>query len=230
MSPMNFLVRVSAILLFTFYLQADDAPLADPDLPQPLDFSFADELVTHSPFTRAVNLQESLQLTGIAYVDGHPMATVLNKETKQRYVVSEDANAQGWRLVTASPGAELYQTYIEMQVGEEIVAMHYQGQQLSPGGNGKAELAVTNKKNGDKVKPSSFLSEQDRDLYGTLSPEARDKFKDIMKSRLEKHPELTPDQTSDYAQKVFAKLNAADSSSTSGSVKTPKPSKKRQGA
>ncbi|MFN0080826.1 MAG: hypothetical protein ACKVY0_30530 [Prosthecobacter sp.] len=230
---MKFLVRVSAILLSVSCLQAGDVTGVDPDLPQPLDFSFADDLVTHSPFTRAVNLQESLQLTGIAYVDGHPIATVLNKETKQRFVVSEEPNAQGWRLMTASAGADLYQTHIEMRVGEEIVAMHYQGQQLSPGSSGKdgskARMAGSSKKDGDKVKPSSFLGEQGREMYDSLSPEARDKFKDLMKSRQEKHPELTPEQTSDYAQKVFAKLKASDPSSAGGG-KTPKPPKKKQGA
>ncbi len=227
---MKFLVCVSAILLFSFCLKAEDVPAGDPDLPQPLDFSFADELVMHSPFTRAVNLQESLQLTGIAYVDGHPIATVLNKDTKQRFVVSEEPNAQGWRLMTASAGAELYQTHIEMQVGEEIVAMHYQGQQLSPGGGGKTQMAGASKKDGDKVKASSYLGEQGRELYASLSPAARDKFKELMKSRQEKHPELTPEQNLDYAQKVYAKLKADDPSSSAGSGKTPKPPKKKQGA
>jgi hypothetical protein len=46
---------------------------------------------------------------------------------------------------------------------------------------------------------------------------------------LEKHPELTPEQNSDYAQKVFAKLKAADPASAGGG-KAPKPPKKKQGA
>lgn len=230
---MKLLVCVSAIFLFVSCLQADDASAVDPDLPQPIDFSFADDLLMHSPFTRAVNLEKTLQLTGIAYVDGRPVATVLNTETKQRFVVTEEPNAQGWQLMTASAGEDMIQTQVEMKVGDEIIAMHYQGQQLSPGNTGKggakSQMAGVGKKDGDKVKPSSFLGEQGRELYSSLSPEARDKFKDLMKSRMEKHPELTPEQNSDYAQKVFAKLKATDPASAGGG-KVPKPPKKKQGA
>ncbi|HBJ84894.1 MAG TPA: hypothetical protein DDZ88_13700 [Verrucomicrobiales bacterium] len=226
---MKSLVCVGAIFLFVPCLQADDASAVDPDLPQPIDFSFADDLLMHSPFTRAVNLEKSLQLTGIAYVDGHPVATVLNTETKQRFVVTEEPNALGWQLMTASAGADMHQTQVEMKVGDEIIAMHYQGQQLAPGSAGnersKARMAGSSKNDGDKVKPSSFLGEQGREMYASLSSEARDKFKDLLKSRLEKHPELTPEQNSDYARKVFTKIKATDQS-----PKTPKPPKKKTGA
>lgn len=221
------------MLLFTSCLQALAAPLDDPDLPQPLDFSFADDLLTHSPFTRAVNLQESLQLTGIAYVDGRPVATVLNKETKQRFVVSEEPNALGWRLMTANTGADLHLTQVEMEVGEEIIAMRYQGQQLYPGGGGnvsKSQLAGFGKKDGEKIKTSSFLGDQGKEMYSSLSSEARDTFKDLMKSRLEQHPELTPEQNSDYARKIFAKIKSGDQPGSSTNIKPAKPPKKKQGA
>ncbi len=55
----------------------------------------------------------------------------------------------------------------------------------------------------------------------------RDKFKELMHARVEKHPELTPEQNQEYAQKVFAKIKASD---TPGAAKSPKPPKKKQGA
>ncbi len=225
---MKFSVCVSLVLFSVSCLQA-----VDPDLPQPVDFSFADDLLTHSPFTRAVNLQESLQLTGVAYVDGHPVATVLNTVTKQRFVVSEEPNALGWKLVTASAGADLHLTQVEMKVGDEIIAMHYQGQQISPVGgvNGSSSrLAGSGKKDGDKIRTSSFLGENGKEMYSSLSPEGRDKLKELLRARVEKHPELTPEQNADYARKVFAKIKATDQSSAGGATKTPKPSKKKQGA
>ena len=226
---MKLLVCISAILCFSSCLQAAEVPMADPDLPQPIDFSFADDLLLHSPFTRAVNLEKSLQLTGIAYVDERPVATVLNTETKPRFVMTEEPNVQGWQLMTASAGADMHQTQVELKVGDEIIAMHYQGQQLSPGSAGNERTSKTRLAGSNKVKPSSFLGEQGRKMYASLSPEARDKFKDLMKSRMEKHPELTPEQNSDYAQKVFAKLKATDPASAGGG-KVPKPPKKKQGA
>jgi hypothetical protein len=226
---MTFLARASALLLSLSCLHAEDALMADPDLPQPLDFSFAENLVMNSPFTRTVNLAETFQLTGVAYVDGHPIATVLNTQTKQRIVVSEETNALGLRLVAADAGSDLHETQVELQIGDEIIAMHYQGQQLSPTGgvNGtKSRLAGSSQKDSGKLRTSSLLGDQGRELYASLSHEGRDKFKELMKSRAEKHPELTPEQKMDYAQKIIAKLKAADQPDT----KNAKPQKKKQGA
>lgn len=227
--PLNKIIRLVGInLLFTSSLLA-----ADPDLPQPMDFRFADELVAHSPFTRPVDLQATLQLTGIAYVDGHPVATVLNTETKERLVVSEQPNAQGWRLMSTSTGDDLWQTEVEMQVGTEIIAMHYQGSQTSPisaGKSPKSLMAGPGKKGDSKIRTSSFLGDHGKELYSSLSPEGRDKFKDIMRSRVESHPELTPEQNADYARKVFAKIKANDTPGLGVSPKSAKPPKKKQGA
>src|SRR6187549_1270458 len=80
---------------------ADDPPSADPDLPAPLDFSVADSLLVNPPFTRALNLSESLTLTGVAYMDGKPVATIKDSRTNQHHLVSEKPNALGWRLAEA---------------------------------------------------------------------------------------------------------------------------------
>jgi hypothetical protein len=81
------------------------------------------------------------------------------------------------------------------------------------------------------MRPSTLLGNAGREMYASLSSDARDKFKDLMKSRLEKHPELTAEQNADYAKKVFAKLKASDESSSSAKPpKTGKPPKKKQGS
>jgi hypothetical protein len=234
---MKFLSRLSAILLSVSCLHAGDTAVVDPHLPQPLDRSFANELVSHSPFSRLVNMEDTLQLTGIAYVNGRPVATVLNKQTKERVLVFEEPNALGWQLMAANAGTDPSNSQIEMKVGPETITMHYHGQEMSTDGGGKsnskARLAGSGKSK-DGLKPSSLLGDQGREMYASLSSNARDKFKDLVKSRLEKHPELTPEQTADYAQKVFAKLKATDqpSSGNSSSAKPPKtakPPKKKQG-
>lgn len=226
---MSFFARVSVVLLSWSCLHADDIPAADPDLPQPVDFSYANDLLVRSPFTRIVNLEETYQLTGVAYVDGRPVATVLNTQTKQRLVVTEEPNPSGLRLVAANAEGDLHGTEVELQVGDEVVAVHYQDRQISPTGgvNSRASMASSGKKSGDgtKFRTSSLLGENGRELYSSLSPEARDKFRDIVRSRMEKHPEMTPEQTSSYAQKIFAKIKASDSRAP----KPSKPSKTKQG-
>ncbi|MCA1963368.1 MAG: hypothetical protein LDL31_05425, partial [Prosthecobacter sp.] len=63
----------------------DPPPASDPDLPQPFDPAAVATIATSSPFTRMVNMSENLVLTGIAYIDGKPVATVFNKETKESH-------------------------------------------------------------------------------------------------------------------------------------------------
>lgn len=227
--------RFSAILLSASRLFAVDDSMVDPDLPQQLDRSFADELLSHSPFSRSLNLEETLQLTGIAYVNGRPVATVLNKQTKERVLVFEEPNAQGWQILAANAGTDPSNSQIELKVGPETITMHYHGQELFTEGDGKrsskTRLAGTEKsKEGDKLRPSSLLGAQGREMYSSLSSSARDKFKDLLMARIEKHPEFTQEQNSDYAQKVFAKLKATDqpnSSTNTKQTKTGKPPKKK---
>lgn len=214
-------------------------PAPDPDLPQPIDFSFADDLVMQPPFTRIVSFDQSYQLTGVAYVDGQPVATVLNKATKKSFVVTEQPNAEGWAVVAANAGPDLHQTQVELSVGGEVVAMHYGGQQITPvgaGPQGSKSLMAGGKgggTDGEKFRTSSLLGEDGKKLYASLSREGRDKLKDLVKERMEKHPEMTPEQNSAYAQKMFAKIKAADQPGSTTATKQPKVAKtprKKQGA
>lgn len=216
------MLAVTSVLV----LSASQAMEVDPDLPQPLDLEFANQLVKQSPFTRTVSFEDTYQLTGVAYVDGKPVATVLNKQTKQRFVVTEEPNTQGWALLSATPDDELEHTQVEMSVAGELVAMHYEV--LQPGnGTGGAAPNAKSGKDGGKPHPYQLLGQDGKRLYASLSREGRDKFKDLVKASQEKHPEFTPEQKSAYAQKVFTKLKATDKGGNTAS--RGKPSKRKQG-
>ena len=98
--------RLIAIILagstVAFAADTKKKPVADPELPQPLDSTVAQPLLDSSPFTRALNLSDSLTLTGIAYIQGKPVATIFDKNKKTSHVVSEEPNAQGWKLAEAN--------------------------------------------------------------------------------------------------------------------------------
>lgn len=213
----------------------DNMPPVDADLPQPLDAGFVTSMLSHSPFTRSVNLEQTLQLTGVAYINGRPVATVLNKQTKERILLTEEANAQGWRLLTVEAGADPTLTQVQVMIGPETLTMHYHGLQPADAGKGDGRTSIagrSSKKESAKPRPSDLLGEHGRELYASLSRDARDKFKDALKAKLEKNPELTREQTSEYAQKLYGKLKAADQGETSAArpPKTSKPPKKKQGA
>jgi hypothetical protein len=203
------------------------APDADPDLPQPLDTAFAHDLMQSSPFTRTVSLEDTFQLTGLALVDGRPVATVVNRLTKERLVVTEEPNARGWRLMEAAGSFDPSLTEVRVMIGTEVVAMHYQNTQLQPGGmndSGRRSASrVADAKSGtggDKFKASSFLGADGKQLYSSLTSEGRDKFRTAMKNYVEKQPNLTPEQGAAYAKKIFARIQAGDAGK-SGKTKKP---------
>lgn len=248
------IARLSAVLLFTTLARAASptapVPDLDPDLPAPLELSAADVLLAHPPFTRIVSLEDTLQLTGLAYVEGRPVATFLNKDTKTRFIVSEEPNVQGWKIVEATLGDEVHGTEVHLLIEGEEVTMHYGDTQLSPGKSRKGSSGMyagrSSGRDSRSIKTSSLLGENGLELYTSLSAPMRDKLKEIVHSHLDKHPEESMEEHSAYAQKVYAKIKAADqkisgsasSSSKSGrgdiksrgdSKGSPKRSKSRQG-
>lgn len=231
------LPRLGAALLFAAGIQAAEMPpAADPDLPQPFEFDSKalSDMRAHSPFNRFVSLEDTIQLTGVAYIDGKPMATLVNTQTKQRFVVSEEPNALGWTLTGARVSDEPSKTEVHVMIGEEEVVMHYGEMQLSPGNakGGKLDASSSSKKHssshshssgaGDSVDLASMLGDKGKQLLKELSPENREKLAAIMASSMEKHPERSKEEIAATAQKIFAKMQSSETKAQSGSAKVPK--------
>ena len=208
--------------LATFLHAAE--PAQDSDLPQPFDSNAAQALLDNSPFTRSLNLSDSLALTGIAYVDGKPMATLVNKTTKESYVVSEEPDVHGWRLAETKASTHLQQTQVKIMIGAETVTVRYGEIQLAPG-TGKKTAAPAVQSAGSSappapqapagngpppVKSSSFLGEGGRERYVALSSEAREKYRSIIQARVAANPNASVEETSAFAQKVFANIEAKE--------------------
>ena len=75
--------------------------------PEQVDEKEFEELKTNSPFTRSLNLSDSLVLTGVMNWGELTTATIRNAESQEIYVVSADANTnpEGWKMesVTVDP-------------------------------------------------------------------------------------------------------------------------------
>ncbi|MCP5558220.1 MAG: hypothetical protein H7A55_10750 [Verrucomicrobiaceae bacterium] len=228
-------------LLFVSSLRADEPVAVDPDLPQPFDADSVADVFTESAFTRMVNLEDTLQLTGVAYIDGRPVATFYNTATGKHLTVSDQPNADGWRLVSAIPGSDLRETEVQVAIGPETIVARYGSVQLQPGGSKKGEptsrlaggsggnSTLASGKSGGHMKTSSYLGQDGKAMYAALSSEARGKLKDLVHNFTEKHPEMSVEQSSAYAQKVYAKIKAADRPSTvSAAPKTKTPKVRKQ--
>jgi hypothetical protein len=87
-----------------------------------------------SPFLRSLNLSDSLVLTGFAEVENERVATIMNRETKQTYVVSSQVNSQGWKMVELKADADLETAAVKVAVeGGEVVTVRYAEIALKPG-------------------------------------------------------------------------------------------------
>lgn len=215
----SLLLVLSAALLSASLCAEDEKP-SDPDLPQPLNLQVAQPLLESSPFTRALNLADSLTLTGIAYVEGKPVATIADKATKQTYMVSGEPNAQGWRLTETTPSSQPRRTQVKLMVGTEEVIVRYNDAQLAPtsrgGGKFPTEQEYTGHDENGKpyIKGSAYLSDEDRDRYhNALSREAHDKFRDIIRANRDKMLSSSPEERAAYAKQVLDKVAAEDKGS-----------------
>jgi len=193
-------------------------PHNDPDLPQPFDIAAAEEILANSPFTRPLNLAHSLQLTGIAYVGGHPVATFFNKETKGSFVLSEEPNALGWRLAETNPRGAIQRTQVKILVMGELVTVAFGDEQINPGPSRRGMAMARS----ERTHPSGGNSPADS---GRTSDKLREK---IMESLAKKHPEYSQQQLEAIAQKFASKIPATDQRDPgNGSTRSSKSSKSR---
>lgn len=188
----------------------------DPDLPQAFDQASLAAVAASSPFTRMVNVSENLVLTGIAYINGQPVATLFNRETKESHIVSSEPNFQGWVLNEALPAPDMARSRAVVTIGGEQVKVGYASLTAD-------ELKADGKK-GDKVRKSDAAggekfkggprgpSDEDRKRYEALSEKARDKFRNMMRSKFsdEKFRNAPEEERRNVIRKEFERIEKED--------------------
>ncbi len=189
----------------------------DPDLPAPFDPTSLQEVVQASPFTRAVNPSDSLILTGIAFIDGKPVATIFDSDTKLSHVVSEKPNFQGWILQEAMPAADMRFAQVRVSISGEVVSIRYDKEALTPdkmkrdkrpSGSGAPPPP-----SGDAYrKPSRGPSEEDRKRYESLSDAAREKFRNVLRERFSdpKFRDAPEEDRRAFLKSTFEKIEKED--------------------
>lgn len=158
----------------------------DPDLPQTFDPNSLAPVVTSSPFTRMVNMSDNLVLTGIAYIDGKPVATVFNMETKQSHIVSSEPNFQGWTLQEAMPAPDITRSQARITIGGEVVSVRYaalNAKDMKKDAK-SSESRSDRGSGGERLRGSGRgPSEEDRKRYEALSENGRAKLREVIGSK-----------------------------------------------
>lgn len=212
----TFIITMVVTLNIAQVTQAAD--LVDPDLPQPFDAIVTEPLLSASPFTRSLNLSDSLVLTGIAYIEGKPIVTVLNKATKESYVISEEPNVQGWKLAETSATVALNKTQAKIMVGSEIVTVRYSEEQLTPESMKKGGFKPGQGGGGGEQRPDDRGPRRDyprpdpetMKRYTNLSDEGKAKLRDKMMESREKLQNATPEERKAHMEKILEKAEKED--------------------
>ncbi len=155
-----------------------------------------------SPFLRSVNLSDSLILTGIAMVNNEQVATLMNKETKETFVVSSQLNSQGWKMVDLKSDEDLEKVAAKVAIeGGEVVTVRYAEWQLKPGeskpGAGPSTESVPGVGGGEHRRgfgpPGGHggPSPEFREKMSQLSEEQREKMFNKVRELREKNPDMS---------------------------------------
>ena len=164
-------------------------------VPRPVETGDFGALTSQSPFSRSINLSDALILTGIAMVDQDQVATLLNKETKETFVVSSRLNAQGWKMVELKKDEDLEKVSAKVSIdGGEVVTVRYSEWALKPGesrpGGGVMELGQPGKGGKSDGRDSSEM----REKMMQLSDEQRSKMFQKMMELRRKNPNMSSDE------------------------------------
>jgi hypothetical protein len=120
-------------------------------IPQSVSEASFAELKAHPPFSRSLDLSDSIILTGVARVGGTLYATLFEKETEVTRIVSSASNQEGWKLVQLGGNeAELETVTATVSIsGGEVFSVRYNQEQLQPG-PGASRGAPGGSKSGEK--------------------------------------------------------------------------------
>ncbi len=179
------------------------------ELPQPVTVDHFSALRESSPFTRSLNWSDSILLTGVAEIDGKPVATLFNMETRQSYTVSEAPNSQGWKMVGITQNHDLQKIVATISIASgDVVAVRFDNKQLNPRAGKPAALAVPATPLG--VDHRTPPTAEERRKFGEYVQKRISKFTDEQKARtrqimLEKH-KINPKMGGRQKQEVYVKI------------------------
>ena len=164
-----------------------------------------------SPFTRTIDISDSLLLTGVAEIDGKPVATLIDTKTSQSYVISETPNSEGWKMVGLTEGDELEQLVASISVsGGEVVNVRYdrEGVARSMKARPSASGGPSVPRETDK---RALPTDEDRRKFGeyikkrqaAMTPEQRHKIGEMFGAQAKKNPKMSDRQKGELYIRVM---------------------------
>tara|TARA_B100000927_G_scaffold63899_5_gene50242 strand:+ start:1134 stop:1790 length:657 start_codon:yes stop_codon:yes gene_type:complete len=181
-------IRLSTFL--TFFVLV--SPKASEEMPQPVTETDFKALSMLSPFSRPIDLSETLSLTGLARIGEQSLITLMDQNSEKSHVVSGKANNEGWKLIEVSAGVDYdsENTFANIAVpGGEIVELRFDGERLDPDSMRKRAAGINGGYGRDNRPPPS--------------KEEREKWGKYIKARMSK---LTETQRKEIGQRMGQRM------------------------
>lgn len=189
----------------------------DPDLPQPFDPSTLAAIVENPPFSRIVSVSDSLVLTGMAYVDGKPVVTIFDKDSKQSIVVTEEPNLKGWKLVGARPSEKIDFAQAQIAIGGETFNIRHaalsKDDMKRDSKSDRRDHRDGPSSGGDRYsRGHRGPSDEDRKKYESLSENAKEKFRHALREKFsdDKFRNAPEEERRNAIRSIFEKIQKDD--------------------
>jgi len=121
---------IGLALAFVFF-SALASLLADEAIPASLQKERYDELWMNSPFTRSLNVAANYVMTGMARIDNKPVVSLRNTATGERFSLSTEKNALGWRLLSIRTHPIPRNVVARISVGEDEMTVRFDDEQIT---------------------------------------------------------------------------------------------------
>ena len=130
--PAQILCPLTACLVLAILFLCTPANLcADEAIPAPLPKERYDELWMNSPFTRSLNVAANYVMTGMARIDNKPVVSLRNTVTGERFSLSTEKNAMGWRLLSIRSHVIPRNVVARINVGEDEMTVRFDDEQIT---------------------------------------------------------------------------------------------------
>ena len=197
----------------------------DPSLPQPFDPSTLETLVTASPFNRSINLADTLILTGLAYMEGKPVAYLLDTETKKTHVVRSIPNDEGWSVVSTFPAKKFEFAQVELKIGGETVTIRANAEAVAASKKGGPPPPSSNApregrgpSEGDRGfnKGKRGPSREDMERFQSAKPETQEKIKNFFRENRDRMMNMAEEDRGNFIRSSVDKFYSEEKAGSSG--------------
>jgi hypothetical protein len=182
-------------------------------IPGPVTTADFSHLFQDPPFRRLLSLSEALVLSGVAELPGGALVTVYNRVTNETFVVGEQPNPQGWRLLALESSPDISKVLVRIEAGGQEIVLRFSPERLEPPARRRGSATLPGRRDEALVVVEAFLRTLDPEAAGffeLLAPRSQEDFRESFATYLKTYPEASDADKVGYARRQLQQLTAGD--------------------